>query len=87
VIGDISYLKWKNMKIDYELNARKNKAKGELGYGLMWLFLAVLMEVLFYFERLDKSYLHVVALIFIMPAVFKIVVGIKRYKRLKVGEF
>lgn len=69
-------------KIDYELSAEKNIAKGQFGYGIMWLFLALLIEILLYLESLKESYFHIVAFVFLIAAVYKFVIAVKKYRNL-----
>lgn len=68
------------MKINYELKAKKNKVVGEFGYGIMWLFLSLLIEMLLYFESLVESYYHILAFILFIIAVYKFVIAIKKYR-------
>ena len=68
------------MKINYELKAKKNKVMGEFGYGIMWLFLSLLIEMLLYFEGLEGSYYHLLAFILLIPAVYKFVIAVKKYR-------
>jgi hypothetical protein len=68
------------MKINYELKAKKNMVVGEFGYGIMWLFLSLLTEMLLYFEILIESYYHILAFILFIIAVYKFVIAVKKYR-------
>ncbi|PZX51526.1 hypothetical protein LV84_03683 [Algoriphagus ratkowskyi] len=70
------------MKVNYEQKAKKNIVKGELGYGIMWLFLSLLIEMLIYFEGVKESYYHILAFILLIPAVYKFVIAIKKYRNI-----
>jgi tellurite resistance protein TehA-like permease len=70
------------MKVDYELKAKKNKVIGEFGYGIMWLFLSLLIEVLLYLGSLVEIYYHILAFILLIPAVNKFIMAIKKYRNL-----
>lgn len=68
------------MKINYELKAKKNQVKGELGYGIMWLFLSLLVEMLLYFKSIEESYYHILAFILLIAAVYKFVIAVKKHR-------
>jgi len=53
---------------------------GEFGYGIMWLFLSLLTEMLLYFEILIESYNHILAFILFIIAVYKFVIAVKKYR-------
>jgi|AntRauTorckE6833_2_1112554.scaffolds.fasta_scaffold09344_4 hypothetical protein len=70
------------MKINYELQAKKNEVKGELGYGLMWLFIVALIEVIPYIKGFESIFYHIIAVPAGLVAIYKFYIGITYYKKI-----
>jgi hypothetical protein len=66
------------MNIDYELKAKKNKAWGEIGYGIMWLFVVALIELIPYMKGFESVFYHFIAIPVGIGAIYKIVIGFKK---------
>ncbi len=69
--------------MNYELKAKKNEVFGEIGYGIMWLFLVVLVEGISYAKGFDGIFYHILVLPAGIAAIFKFVVGIRKYMGIK----
>ncbi len=72
-----------NMKGDYELQAKKNKAWGEIGYGIMWLFVVALIEGISYSRGFEGIFYHIIAIPAAIAAVYKFVIGFRKFKNIK----
>ncbi len=68
---------------DHEYNSKKHKVLNEFGYGVMWLFLAILLELLFYFNEIQMFLYHLVVAVLALAALYKFYKGIKKYQRLE----
>ncbi len=69
------------MKKNHEIQSKKNKIKGEVGYGIMWLFVALLIEGIGYIYGFRGSYTHMVAGLAVIGAVYKFSTSIKLYRK------
>lgn len=68
--------------MNYELKAKKNKAWGEIGYGIMWLFVVALIEGISYAKGFEGIFYHIVAVPAGIAAVYKSYIGITQYKKI-----
>jgi hypothetical protein len=71
------------MNINYELKEKQNKARGEIGYGIMWLFVAVLIEGLPYMKGFESIFYHFIAIPAGITGIYKFVIGFRRLKNIK----
>lgn len=71
------------MKIDYELQSKKNKAWGEIGYGIMWLFLVALIEGISYAKGFGGLFYHILSIPVGLAAIYKFVIGFRKFKNIK----
>lgn len=72
-----------NMKTDYELKSKKNKAWGEIGYGIMWLFVVALIEGISYTQGLEGLFYHIMSIPAGIAAIYKFVIGFRKFKNIK----
>jgi len=66
----------------YELEAIKNNAKGTLGYGIMWLFLSILVSVIPFYTANGHFSFYIFAAATLVAGIYKIFVAIKLFKQL-----
>lgn len=66
----------------YELDANKNKARGTLGYGIMWLFLAVVVGVIPFSSANGHFSFYIFATAMLGTGIYKIFVAIKLFRQL-----
>jgi hypothetical protein len=69
--------------MNYELEAKKNKAWGEIGYGFMWLFVVALIEGISYAIGFESIIYHIVAVPAGIASIFKLVIGFRKLKNIK----
>jgi hypothetical protein len=69
--------------MDHELKAKKNKAVGEIGYGIMWLFVAVMVEGLSFLGHFNFVFFHFISIPAAMVSMYKFYTGIKKYSKIK----
>lgn len=75
------YLRLLIMK--HEKQAKLNKVKGQIGYAMMWFFLAGLIETLMYLGKIEMFIYHIVALALSAVGCFKVFKGFENYKHYK----
>ncbi|MEQ8715135.1 MAG: hypothetical protein RIC80_19095 [Cyclobacteriaceae bacterium] len=64
--------------MNLELQAKKNEAWGEIGYGIMWLFVVALIEGISYTKGFEGIFYHFVALPAGVTAIYKFVLGFRK---------
>lgn len=69
--------------MNYELQAKKNEAWGEIGYGIMWLFVAALIEGISSVKGFEGIFYHIVAVPAGIAAIYKFIVGIRKWSQIK----
>jgi hypothetical protein len=69
--------------MNYELEAKKKEALGEIGFGIMWLFVAVLIEGISYVKGFEGIFYHIVVVPAGIAAIYKFMVGIRKYMHIK----
>jgi len=67
--------------MNYEIEERKNKAKGQIGYGIMWFFLAALVAIIAWDQQYGMFY-YLLVVAMVAAGVHKLIIGIKKYRRL-----
>ena len=70
------------MKTSFELKSDENKAKSTLGYGIMWLFICVLVGVLPFYTGSDFSIFYIAGGISLLAGSYKIIKGIQQLSSL-----
>lgn len=71
------------MKIDYELQSKKDKARGEIGYGIMWLFVVALIEGISYAKGFEGLFYHILPIPAGIAAICQFVIGFRKFKNIK----
>ena len=69
--------------MNYELKAKKNEAWGEIGYGIMWLFVVAVIEGISYAKGFEGIFYHIVAAPAAIAAIYKLMIGFRRLKNIK----
>jgi hypothetical protein len=68
--------------MNHELKAKKNKAVGEIGYGIMWLFVAVMVEGLSLLGNFNLFVFHFISIPAVMASMYKFYTGVKKYSKI-----
>ena len=71
------------MKIKHELQSKKNKALGEVGYGCMGLFLGILVEGISYTKGFEGLFYHFVAIAAGIASIYKFIIGFRKLRKIK----
>ena len=69
--------------MDHEAKEKRGKAVGELGYGIMWFFLAVILELLYFLDQIHMNFYHLLAGIMLFISFYKFYKGVKKFKKLR----
>lgn len=72
-----------NHQPHHESKAKRQKVWNEFGYGLMWLFLIVMLEVLYLLDQIYMNFYHILASISFLAAVYKFYKAVKQYRKQK----
>lgn len=70
-------------KTNHEYHSKRGKFLKEFGYGIMWLFLSLLLEALYFLNKIDMNIYHFVAGIMMLLALYKFYQGFKKYQKLR----
>ncbi len=70
------------MKMDYELQSKKKEVCGEIGYGIMWLFVALLIVSITYSKGFEGIFHYIVAIPASIASIYKFYKGVTQHNKM-----